>query len=131
MSWMWLVTAASLAGVVMNIYKYPMCFAVWCGTNLAWMVYDIRIGAYPQAAMFFVYLVTSVWGLWKWTREAGAKKKEGRGTQADIRSLKPGDVHYEKECLRAALHRRWKARGAESMNILRNAVTAMPDDSER
>ena len=75
MSWMWLVTAASLTGVVLNIYKHPMCFAVWCGTNLAWMMYDISLGAYAQAAMFFVYLVTSVWGLWKWTREAREKRR--------------------------------------------------------
>jgi len=110
MSWMWLVTAASLAGVVMNIYKYPMCFAVWCGTNLAWMVYDIRIGAYPQAAMFFVYLVTSVWGLWKWTREMGAKRSW-------LDDIKLNVVVDKREF-------------CEQLDSLREFVAAMPEDSE-
>jgi hypothetical protein len=33
------------------------------------MVYDIRLGAWSQAAMFGVYLLTSLWGLARWLRD--------------------------------------------------------------
>ena len=64
----WLLTALSLTGIVLNIYKRPVCFAIWSVTNVGWMWYDWRIGAYEQAALFAVYLVLSLWGLWKWMK---------------------------------------------------------------
>lgn len=73
---MWLVTVLSLIGVVLNIYKRAECFAVWSVTNVAWMLYDIRIGAYPQAAMFFVYFVLSVWGLIRWRKAVAGRRAE-------------------------------------------------------
>jgi len=84
---MWLVTALSLAGVVLNIYKQPVCFALWCVTNAAWIAYDIAIGAHAQAAMFAVYLATSVWGLVKWTREK---------TRKETIVIRPSDIRQSK-----------------------------------
>lgn len=65
---MWIVTALSLAGVVLNIYKRPACFAIWTVTNLLWGSYNLYTGAYAQAAMFGVYFLTSVWGFIQWRR---------------------------------------------------------------
>jgi hypothetical protein len=48
---MWLVTAASIVGTVANVYRRRWCFAVWLVTNVLWCVYDVAIGAYPQAAL--------------------------------------------------------------------------------
>jgi hypothetical protein len=67
---MWLVTLASLIGVVANIKKKRWCFGVWLFTNSAWMIYDLALGAYPQAALFGVYVVLAVYGLWEWRVKA-------------------------------------------------------------
>ena len=67
--WLWLVTLASLIGTVANIYKKAWGFAVWLVTSATWTVVDYRMGNYPQAALFFVYMLLSVWGLWKWRTE--------------------------------------------------------------
>jgi len=72
---MWIVTILSLTGVVLNIYKRKECFAVWAVTNVAWMIYDVRLGAYPQAFMFFVYLLLSLWGLYRWSFARGEEEK--------------------------------------------------------
>ncbi len=37
---MWIVTAASLVGVVMNIKKLRVCFFIWLFTNSLWCAYD-------------------------------------------------------------------------------------------
>ena len=64
--WTWLVTGASIVGVVANIYKRPWCFAVWLCTNSAWCLYDYAIGAYAQSALFAVYVLLAAWGLYQW-----------------------------------------------------------------
>ncbi len=65
----WLVTAASVAGVILNNLKHRGCFVIWIVTNSIWMVYDFTIGAQAQAAMFALYLGLSIWGLVKWSKE--------------------------------------------------------------
>lgn len=63
---MWGVTAASLVGTVANIKRLQWCFLIWGFTNTAWMAYDLYIGAYAQAALFFVNVLFSIWGLYAW-----------------------------------------------------------------
>jgi len=66
---MWIVTAVSLIGVILNIHKKRSCFYVWTCTNTAWCIYDFCIGAYAQSALFSVYIGLAVWGIWKWGEE--------------------------------------------------------------
>lgn len=65
---MWMLTAASLAGVVLNIKKNKACFAIWAVTNAAWAVIDYMAGLTAQAALFAVYFCLAVWGLVEWRR---------------------------------------------------------------
>jgi len=71
MDYTWLITTASIVGVVANIYKKPWCFAVWTCTNTAWMVIDFAAGLYAQTFLFAVYIVLAVWGLVRWKRDEG------------------------------------------------------------
>ncbi len=63
---MWLVTLASLIGVVANIKKKRWCFGIWLVTNTIWCVYDFMLGAIAQSALFAVYVGLAIWGLWEW-----------------------------------------------------------------
>jgi nicotinamide riboside transporter PnuC len=71
---MWVVTAASVIGVVLNNLKRRECFVIWIATNTVWMVYDWRIGARAQAAMFALYLALSICGLVMWSWKTNEKK---------------------------------------------------------
>lgn len=64
----WVLTALSLAGVVLNIRKDRRCFAIWICTNAGWSIYDASIGAYAQASLFGIYFLLSVWGIFEWRR---------------------------------------------------------------
>jgi hypothetical protein len=65
---MWLVSAAALVGVVLNIKKRRLCFVVWFFTNSLWCIYDFTIGAYAQSALFFAYVLLAIWGIVEWRK---------------------------------------------------------------
>jgi len=68
----WIITAASLIGVVLNIRLDRRCFYVWCVTNSAWMVIDYNKGLYAQSVLFAVYFALSIWGVYSWQRKQRA-----------------------------------------------------------
>ncbi|MBI4708223.1 MAG: hypothetical protein HY761_09935 [Candidatus Omnitrophica bacterium] len=67
----WILVALSLFGVVLNIYKRKECFYIWGITNAGWAIYDFMIGAVAQGALFSVYFVLAIWGIWKWGNGKG------------------------------------------------------------
>jgi nicotinamide riboside transporter PnuC len=68
MDWTWIITAASIIGVVANIYKRRWCFGVWLCTNTLWMIIDLKAGLYAQAFLFAVYVCLAAWGLMQWKK---------------------------------------------------------------
>ena len=65
---MWLITALSLLGVVLNIHKKRECFYIWAFTNAAWCIYDIWKDAVPQAVLMGIYFGLAIWGIMKWRK---------------------------------------------------------------
>tara|TARA_Y100000310_G_scaffold247602_1_gene253221 strand:- start:11231 stop:11443 length:213 start_codon:yes stop_codon:yes gene_type:complete len=65
----WVITALSILGVVLNIKKKRICFLIWAGTNMAWMIIDYKEGIYAQSALMGVYFLLALWGLWEWRRK--------------------------------------------------------------
>ena len=65
----WLIAAASLAGVVLNIYKLRICFAIWFVSNVSWAAIDFAKGIPAQGALQTVYAGLSVWGWCKWKED--------------------------------------------------------------
>jgi nicotinamide riboside transporter PnuC len=63
---MWLVTAVAITGTVINVLKNPVCFILWCITNLYYVIHNLRAKNYQMALLFGVYLGLSVWGLISW-----------------------------------------------------------------
>lgn len=76
MDYTWLITIAAIIGTVANIYKKQWCFIIWLFTNFLWMAIDAAVGLYSQAALFAVYLLLSVWGLYQWNREANEERRK-------------------------------------------------------
>lgn len=62
----WLLVAASLIGVYLNINKRPECFYVWGLVAIAWAIVDFTHGIYSQAFLQVVYFGAAVWGWWVW-----------------------------------------------------------------
>jgi nicotinamide riboside transporter PnuC len=62
----WWLTALSLIGVVLNIKKQRLCFAIWTFTNAAWAVVDFFAGLPAQGTLFSIYCVLAIWGFFSW-----------------------------------------------------------------
>ncbi len=76
MSWLLLVSIASLLGVFLNIHRNALCFVIWTATNAIWFFVDLRAGIPEQAALHFVYFALAIWGLCAWTRDAHRRGAE-------------------------------------------------------
>ena len=62
----WLLAAASLTGVVLNIRKRRESFAIWIGSNAVWCVVDAAAGLPAQATLMAIYSGLAVWGFCAW-----------------------------------------------------------------
>lgn len=67
----WILTALSIVGVVLNIRKNKACFIIWAGTNFTWMIIDFTAGIYAQSALFLIYFILALYGLWEWRNSDG------------------------------------------------------------
>ena len=64
----WLITAACLAGTVLNVKKIRWCFHLWALGNIAWMAMDIGNGLWSRAFLDLVQLGFALWGMHEWRK---------------------------------------------------------------
>jgi len=65
----WLFTIGSLTGAILNARGKIAGFYVWIPANIAWVVWDWRMGEFSQAAVFIAFTAISVWGIYQWKRK--------------------------------------------------------------
>lgn len=64
----WVLTALSLLGVWLNIKKDKRCFYIWIIANFGWITVNIKAHLYAQAALFGIYTVLSIYGIYEWSK---------------------------------------------------------------
>jgi len=69
----WLISILAIVGVILNIKKYRICFAIWLVTNGFWALHNLAIGEHAQAALFGIYFALSVYGLFEWENKQPGK----------------------------------------------------------
>lgn len=69
----WIITALSIVGVILNVYKSRWGFFCWMITNAVWAVVDYQKGIPEQAVLFIVYFLTSLWGWVSWSKQGKQK----------------------------------------------------------
>ncbi|MFA5132927.1 MAG: nicotinamide mononucleotide transporter [Candidatus Paceibacterota bacterium] len=62
----WGLNLGALIGVILNIKHRRECFYFWFVTNAGWCIVDYYKGIYAQAALFFVYWLLAIWGIFAW-----------------------------------------------------------------
>jgi hypothetical protein len=62
------LTAASLVGVWLNIKKNKVCFYIWSGTNFSWAAVDFVSGLFWQGVLFSIYFVLAIYGVYEWRK---------------------------------------------------------------
>lgn len=64
----WILTALSIAGVILNVKRDRRGFLLWMITNIAWVIVDFCHGLYAQAFLFVVYFFLALWGWLAWKK---------------------------------------------------------------
>lgn len=62
----YIATMVALLGVVLNVKKQPVCFVLWCGSNLTFTIINLYQNRYYEVVLFSVQFVIAVWGLHEW-----------------------------------------------------------------
>ncbi len=65
----WLNTAVAIAGTFLNAKRIRFGFVLWMITNLVFVVNNLYIKSYPQAALFSVYFGLALFGWINWGKE--------------------------------------------------------------
>jgi len=64
----WILTIFSLAGTWYNIQKKLVSWIIWSIANAGWVVSFAAKHMWAEATLFFIYLILSVYGFFKWKR---------------------------------------------------------------
>ena len=70
----WSLTALSLVGVILNIFKQPACFVIWILTNACWALITLGVArgrlkpvsVLPMFPLYVTYFALAWWGFLKW-----------------------------------------------------------------
>jgi nicotinamide riboside transporter PnuC len=62
----WILTDLSILGTVYNLQKRVAGWIIWSISNIGWIVSFSTKGMMAEAFLFCVYLVLSVYGIFKW-----------------------------------------------------------------
>lgn len=65
----WIVAFFAFIGVELNIKKNKFCFVIWTFTNASWCAVDFYMGIYAQSALFFVFFLQALKGLYRWHQD--------------------------------------------------------------
>ncbi len=65
----WIMSAIALAGTLMNAERNKWGFAFWLVSNLYMSIRFFVIGEYAQSALFFVYFLLAIRGIFAWTKK--------------------------------------------------------------
>ena len=65
----WVFVFLSILGNIFVVKKMVIGQVLWAISNIGWIIFDIYIGAYPQACLFFVYLCFCIWAMISWSKK--------------------------------------------------------------
>lgn len=71
---LWCNTVLAIIGTFLNAKRVRFGFIIWMVTNTVFVVNNLIIKSFPQAALFGVYLVLAVFGWISWGKEAKEAK---------------------------------------------------------
>lgn len=62
----WTLTVLSIVGTLYNLQKRAAGWIIWTISNIGWIISFTIKGLLAEATLFSVYLVLSIYGIFKW-----------------------------------------------------------------
>jgi len=64
----WVIVGLSLIGTLLNVGRRWEGFLFWTVANVAWTVHNVLQQDWPQAALWAVYVLLALAGIFNWLR---------------------------------------------------------------
>ena len=72
----WVMSGIALAGTIFNAERNKYGFIFWVVSNIYMVIRFAVIGEFAQMALFFIYFILAIRGLYSWTKKEKVKNKE-------------------------------------------------------
>jgi nicotinamide riboside transporter PnuC len=69
----WILTGLSILGTLYNLQKKAAGWVIWSIANIGWIISFAMKGMLAEATLFSVYLVLSIYGIFKWMQPPGGE----------------------------------------------------------
>lgn len=66
----WILTGLSILGTLYNLQKRVAGWVIWTISNVGWIISFSMKGLLAEATLFSVYLILSIYGIFKWMQPA-------------------------------------------------------------
>lgn len=68
----WILTGLSILGTLYNLQKRVAGWIIWTISNVGWIISFSMKGLPAEATLFSVYLILSIYGIFKWMKPSAA-----------------------------------------------------------
>ena len=106
---LWLVTAMAFAGAILNLKKQRSCFLIWMMSNIVFVIHNILIREWPQAALFTAFFGLAIWGWFSWSREL---------KHLEVKSCPLSANHKKDGCM--PISQKWRRNGKRTLPKVRS-----------
>ena len=65
----WIITGIAILGTFLNARQNINGFVCWIISDTYLMLLNIDIGQYAQAALFFIFLLLAIYGVFQWGKK--------------------------------------------------------------
>lgn len=72
----WMLTGLSILGTLYNLQKRAAGWVIWTISNVGWIISFSMKGLPAEATLFSVYLILSIYGIFKWMKPSAATGNE-------------------------------------------------------
>lgn len=71
-----MIVVVALLGVYLNARRKWQGFLFWLVSNAWWCWHNVTIGEHPQAVLFAIFWLVTLYGIYQWRKKSTAEAKE-------------------------------------------------------
>ena len=71
-----MIAVLALLGVYLNARRKWQGFLFWLVSNAWWCWHNVTIGEHPQAVLFVIFWLATLYGIYQWRKKSTAEAKE-------------------------------------------------------
>lgn len=93
----WGMSIIALLGTILNAERNKIGFYFWFISNIYMTIVDFQAGLYAQSALFLVYTILAIRGMFVWTKKEDTNNNTENEQEVEIIRVFCGNCHEDIE----------------------------------